>query len=323
MTKQIRVGLIGARGHVGKELLPLLLSHPHVDLNCVSSRELAGQNISVLAANYEGDLQFENLSPESVAQKQLDACFLALPNGYSYEFVQALEGQSSQSIIIDLSGDHRFDDHWTYGLTEYNRDDLKKANRISNPGCYATAMQLAIRPFLDLIDSAPVCFGISGYSGAGTKPSAKNDQKVLKDNLLPYALANHLHEEEVSRHVQTAVHFSPHVASFFRGISMTVRLTFSHSIEYAEVMQRLNQAYQNEALVKVMPEIPEVKHNANQHFAVVGGATLADQGKRLVLVSTIDNLLKGAATQAIQNMNLACGFDELLSIPMNSNEVSA
>ncbi len=316
--KKLKTGLIGARGHVGKELIPLLLNHPQVELELVSSRELEGQPLQVMVPEVESTLHFRNVSPDELAQAGLDVCFLALPNGYAAEFVQAMEAASPQTCLIDLSGDHRFDSQWVYGLSEYQRDALQGARRISNPGCYATGMQLAIRPYLDWLAEPPVCFGVSGYSGAGTKPSPKNDLNVLRDNLLPYALANHLHEEEVSHQMNQPVRFSPHVAQFFRGISLTIHLGFREAVDYAQAMQRLRDAYANEPLVRVSEEIPEVKANAGRHHAVVGGVTLADSGRRIVVVATLDNLLKGAATQAVQNMNLAFGLDELAGIPVEA-----
>ncbi len=312
--KTLKAGLIGARGHVGKELIPLLLAHPQVELELISSRELEGQPVQAMVPEAVSDLHFRNVGPEELARAGLDVCFLALPNGYASEFVQAVEQGSPDTCLIDLSGDHRFDDAWVYGLSEYQRLALAGARRISNPGCYATGMQLAIRPYLDWLAEPPVCFGVSGYSGAGTKPSPKNDLNVLRDNLLPYALANHLHEEEVSHQMNQPVHFSPHVAQFFRGISLTIHLRLQSAVTYAQAMQRLREAYENEPLVQVSEEIPEVKANAGRHHAVVGGLTLGDAGQRLVLVATLDNLLKGAATQAVQNMNLAFGFEELTGI---------
>ncbi len=312
----LKAGLIGARGYVGRELIPMLLAHPQVELELVSSRELEGQPVQAMVPDAQSDLVFSNTGPEALARAGLDVCFLALPNGYASEFVQAIEAGSPHTCLIDLSGDHRFDAEWVYGLSEYQRQALAGARRISNPGCYATGMQLAIRPFLEWLSVPPVCFGISGYSGAGTKPSPKNDTRRLQDNLLPYALANHLHEEEVSHQMSQPVRFSPHVAQFFRGITLTVHLEFDRPMEYAQVMNRLRQRYQDEALVRVSEEIPEVRDNAGRHHAMVGGVTLGDAGRRAVLVATLDNLLKGAATQAVQNMNLAFGLDELTGIDL-------
>lgn len=315
MSKK-KVGLVGARGYVGQELIPMVLAHQELELVFVSSRELDGQPLKNHYQDCDTELCFRNLGPVEVAESGADVVFLALPNGYAAEYVNQLEDKKPETLVIDLSADHRFDDSWVYGLVETNRDKIAGATRISNPGCYATAMQLAIHPFLDLLAAPPVCFGISGYSGAGTTPSPKNNPERLKDNILPYALANHIHEEEVSHQLGYPVHFSPHVASFFRGLTITTRLLFNEAQDYHALIQRLDKAYSGEALVKFISDVPEVRDNAGEHFAVIGGATLADKGKRLVLVSTIDNLLKGASTQAMQNLNVALGYKELTGIPV-------
>ena len=130
----------------------------------------------------------------------------------------------SETVIVDLSADHRFDDAWYYGLPELTRHAIAANARISNPGCYATAMQLAIAPLTDQLAGPPQCFGVSGYSGAGTTPSDKNNPDKLRDNLMPYALVDHVHEREVSRQLGMPVEFMPHVAPHFRGITMTVNL---------------------------------------------------------------------------------------------------
>lgn len=292
--------------------MSVLATHPNAELVFASSREQAGQPIKNTVKNWPDEQTFSVVQAEDLKQMDLDVCYLALPNGYARPYVSALEGSDCQ--LIDLSGDHRFDDEWTYGLPEHNRAAILSAKYICNPGCYATAMQVAIRPFLDILDSPPACFGISGYSGAGTKPSPKNDPQHLHENILPYALANHLHEAEVSRQLEQPVHFSPHVASFFRGISMTVNLNLSEQLDYTDAMQRLDNAYENEPLITVSRDIPEVTQIRDQHGVIVGGVTIAQGGRRVVLVSVLDNLLKGAATQAVQNMNLLSGLPELTGI---------
>src|SRR5262249_671892 len=133
------------------------------------------------------------------------------------------QGQGT-SVIVDLSADYRFDDNWTYGLPELvPRKNLTDATRISNPGCYATAAQLAIAPLLEELRGPPTAFGVSGYSGAGTKPSPKNDVDLLKDNLLAYSLTDHIHEREISNQLKADVGFIPHVAVWFQGIHVSIK----------------------------------------------------------------------------------------------------
>lgn len=309
------VGIVGARGHTGAELIRLIAAHPQLQLGFVSSRELAGQRVADQHADYAGELQFENLDADAVAAKGVDAVILALPNGLSAPFVTALDAARLDTVIVDLSADHRFEGSWYYGLPELGRGDYLGQKHISNPGCYATAMQLAISPLLKQLAGPPQCFGVSGYSGAGTSPSDKNNPELLRDNLMPYALTNHVHEREVTAHLRVPVEFMPHVAPHFRGITMTVNL-WLNEVHTREQIQALYQAfYADEPLVEVIDEAPWVSRIAGRHGVQIGGFDVAPGGKRVVVVATLDNLLKGAATQAMQNLNLALGLDELASIP--------
>ncbi|MET0550740.1 MAG: N-acetyl-gamma-glutamyl-phosphate reductase, partial [Xanthomonas sp.] len=217
--------------------------------------------------------------------------------------------------VVDLSADYRFDPAWYYGLPELTRAGYAGQRRISNPGCYATAMQLAIAPLREQLAGPPQCFGVSGYSGAGTTPSDKNNPALLHDNLMPYALTDHMHEREVSAQLGVPVEFMPHVAAHFRGITMTVNLWLQQPLKLEAVQQRYRTRYAGEPLIEVVDEAPWVSRIAGRHGVQLGGFTLAPGNKRLVLVATLDNLLKGAATQAMQNLNLALGVDELTSIP--------
>ena len=315
------IGIVGARGHTGAELIRLIGNHPQLELVFVSSRELAGQRVSEHIAGWSGELRYENLGHEQVAAKAADAVVLALPNGKAMDFVAAIDAQAPETVIVDLSADFRFNEDWYYGLPELTRGGYAGQKRISNPGCYATAMQLAITPLLDRLAGPPQCFGVSGYSGAGTTPSDKNNTELLHDNLMPYALADHMHEREVSRHLGVPVEFMPHVAPHFRGITMTVNLWLDQPVKVEAIRELYRQRYAGEALMKVLDEAPWVSHIAGKHGVQIGGFTVAPGGKRVVLVATLDNLLKGAATQAMQNLNLAFGFNELASIP--SEETAA
>jgi len=309
------LGIVGARGHTGAELIKLVATHPRLQLAFVSSRELAGKPLADHHPEYKGELHYENLDADAVAAKGVDAVILALPNGLAAPFVAAIQAARPETVIVDLSADYRFDGQWYYGLPELTRGRYQGQKHISNPGCYATAMQLAIHPLLDLLAGPPQCFGVSGYSGAGTSPSDKNNPELLADNLMPYSLTNHMHEREVSAQLGVPVEFMPHVAPHFRGISLTANLWLNRAQTREQIVERFQQAYAAEALVEIMDEAPWVSHIAGRHGAQVGGFTLAPGNKRVVVVATLDNLLKGAATQAMQNLNLALGIDELTSIP--------
>jgi len=314
-VKTFTLGIVGARGHTGAELIKLVAAHPNLQLAFVSSRERAGQRLADHHPEITGEVQYENLDADAVAAKGVDAVILALPNGLAAPFVAALEAARPDTVIVDLSADYRFEGSWYYGLPELTRTQYNGEKHISNPGCYATAMQLAIHPLLDLLAGPPQCFGVSGYSGAGTTPSDKNNPELLADNLMPYALTNHVHEREVSAHLRVPVEFMPHVAPHFRGITMTVNIWLNQLQTREQIVARFADAYAGEPLVEVVDDAPWVSRIAGRHGVQVGGFTVAPGGKRVVVVATLDNLLKGAATQAMQNLNLALGIDELTSIP--------
>lgn len=311
-----RIGIVGARGYVGSELIRLVAAHPQFELAFVSSREREGQRLRDHEAGYRGDLAYVAYGPEAAAAQGVDALVLALPNGKAAPFVTAIESQAADTVVVDLSADYRFDDGWYYGLPELTRARYEGQRRISNPGCYATAMQLAVAPMLDALEGPVQCFGVSGYSGAGTTPSDKNDPDKLRDNLMPYALTGHVHEREVTRQLRHAVEFMPHVAPHFRGLTITANLHLASVFDRSQVVARYRDRYASEPLVRVADAPPWVSSIAGTHHVDIGGFTLADDGRRLVVVATEDNLLKGAATQALQNLNLAFGLPEATGIPL-------
>lgn len=304
--KKKKIGVIGARGHTGAELLRILGNHPDVDVSFAGSRELAGRPVPQIDG-----LTFENLEPEEVADLDLDAVFLALPNGVSKPFVAAL---SPDTVIVDISADHRFDPEWVYGLPELDRDKISGARRVANPGCYATAIQLTVGPFIDCLDGVPAVFGVSGYSGAGTTPSPKNDPERLADNLMPYSLTGHIHEREAALHLGHDVRFMPHVHPAFRGLLVTSHIPLKRTMTRDDANQRLRDAYLHEPLIELQDETPELRDGANRAGVLIGGVQVSDDGRNAVVVAAEDNLLKGAAVQAVQNLNLALGFDELTGL---------
>lgn len=313
---KFRVGLVGARGYTGAELIKLIDAHPQFELAYVTSRELDGQRVADHNAAFSGALCYSNPSHEQLAQLGADAVILALPNGKAGAIVQVFDAAGVDPVIVDLSADYRFDPSWYYGLPELTRSRYSGQRRISNPGCYATAMQLSIAPMLGVLEGPVQCFGVSGYSGAGTTPSDKNNVELLRDNLMPYALTGHLHEREVPHQLGHPVEFMPQVAPHFRGITMTTNLHLSIAFDLEEIKARYYGKYANEPLVHVQDAAPWVSQIAGKHYVEIGGFTLSADGKRLVVVATEDNLLKGAATQALQNLNTAFGLDELTGIPV-------
>jgi N-acetyl-gamma-glutamyl-phosphate reductase len=310
------IGIVGARGHTGAELIRLISAHPALELAYVSSRELDGQRVDAHVAEYRGELRYTAPAHTDLPKLGADVVILALPNGKAAVCVAAFDDAGVDPLIVDLSADFRFDERWYYGLPELTREKWRGQKRISNPGCYATAMQLSIVPLKDLLAAPPVCFGVSGYSGAGTTPSDKNDPEKLRDNLMPYALTGHLHEKEASFRLGVPVEFMPHVAPHFRGLTVTTNLYLSRKTTRDEVIARFRAAFDGEKLVTVSDEAPWVSRVANRHHVEIGGFAMSAEGKRVVIVATLDNLLKGAATQAMQNINRAIGVDEYTAIPL-------
>jgi N-acetyl-gamma-glutamyl-phosphate reductase len=309
------VGIVGARGHTGAELIRLIAHHPVLELAYVSSRELDGQRVEAHVPEYTGELRYSAPAHEELPALGADVVILALPNGKAGACVEAFDQAGADPLIVDLSADYRFDERWYYGLPELTRGRWRGQRRISNPGCYATAIQLSVAPLKDLLAAPPVCFGVSGYSGAGTTPSDKNDPEKLRDNLMPYSLTGHMHEREASAQLGVPVEFMPHVAPHFRGLTVTSNLYLARPLKRDEVTARFRHAYDAEPLVHVLEDAPWVSHVAGKHHAEIGGFAVAADGRRVVVVATLDNLLKGAATQAMQNINRALGLPELTAIP--------
>lgn len=313
-----KVVVVGARGYTGAELLPLLWRHPEFELVAVGSNSVAGEPVNAHVRGLEGcGLNFSEIRPVSLHDFPADAYVLALPNGYSAGFVEALDAFNPDAVVVDLSADHRFDREWAYGQPERFADRLSGATRIANPGCYATGAQLALAPVREHLLGVPVVFGVSGYSGAGTTPSRKNDPEVLNDNLLPYTLTGHVHEQEISHHLGRGVRFMPHVAAFFRGISLTVSMELDRTISEEELLQRFREFYDSSPLIRVRADIPEVAEVQETHQVILGGFAVSEADPhRVALVSVLDNLLKGAATQALQNLNIALGLDSMLGLDL-------
>ncbi|MEO0422213.1 MAG: N-acetyl-gamma-glutamyl-phosphate reductase [Pseudomonadota bacterium] len=311
-----RVALVGARGHTGSELVQLIDKHPYLTLAAAGSRALAGD---LVRDHYAIDtaLTFEALTPAMLGERdgQFDVVILALPNGQAPAYVEALGTHRELPLVIDLSADHRFDEAWFYGLPELTAKHYAGERLIANPGCYATAMSLVLAPVVQHLRGGVACFGVSGYSGAGTTPSPRNDPDRLRDNLLPYALTDHLHEREVSRHVGLPVAFTPHVAAFFRGISMTVTGWLADAHTPADLASHYADWYAEHPLVTVAEHIPEPRALVGRYGAEVGGFGRGGQGPgRITVVSALDNLLKGAASQAIQNINLGLALPPLTGL---------
>ncbi|MBW0494231.1 hypothetical protein O181_033946 [Austropuccinia psidii MF-1] len=338
---QKKIGLIGARGFTGSQLVSLIDGHPNLSLAHVSSRELAGKKLE----NYnKSTIIYENLTAKDVGEMeksgQVDAWVMALPNGICKPFVDAIDrvglesstdsSPKPQSVIVDLSADYRFEKDWVYGLPElYNREKIQTSNRISNPGCYATNIQLLLAPILPYLEQTPTVFGVSGYSGAGTQSG--NRPKVTPEDLQhairPYSLTDHIHEREASHHLSRLrknndsgnlhIAFVPAVAPWFSGIIATASVPLSKTFTARELNEIYEKAYKGQKLLKWKRDgIPGVREIEQKHGWIGGGLQVHSSGNRVVIVGVLDNLLKGAATQCIQNLNLALGLEEYVGIPI-------
>ncbi|KZT18733.1 bifunctional acetylglutamate kinase/N-acetyl-gamma-glutamyl-phosphate reductase [Neolentinus lepideus HHB14362 ss-1] len=345
-TEPKRLALIGARGYTGQALIGLLSTHPYLDLTHVSSRQLAGRPLE----NYsKSSVTYSNLSVEDVERMEkdgeVDAWVMALPNGACKPFVDAVDRGAKErkigegSVVIDLSADYRFEEAWTYGLPElYGRHAIRASKRISNPGCYATSSQLLIAPLLKYVNRAalPTVFGVSGYSGAGTIATNDTDgrpvtlPKVTPESLAggirAYALTDHIHEREAGHHLThllagptnpLKIAFVPNVAPWFSGILSVLSMPLSKKVSAKEVVQLYEEKYGGESLITIKKEVPALPDVQNKHGWTVGGFQVHSEGDRAVVVGGLDNLLKGAATQCLQNLNLALGYEELAGISIN------
>lgn len=308
----IRVGLIGARGYVGRELIGALDGDDRFDLTFASSRAMAGKRLSstpgLSGLKRFGDLEAEALSPEEAAGRSVDVAVLGLPNGLAAPYVDALEGSGFGGIVIDLSADYRHREGWTYGSPELTGETIACAKRIANPGCYATAANLALRPFKDDIEDRVSVFGVSGFSGAGTTPGPRNDPERLEGNLLPYGFGGHGHEGEIAAATGLDITFAPHVAPFFRGLVVTAMIPLKTSMSAEEAKEKAAAFYANAKAVRVQSSPPEARDVAGTDLCRIGGFAVSGQRPVLTLASALDNLRKGAATQAIENIELALGL---------------
>ncbi|VAW47158.1 N-acetyl-gamma-glutamyl-phosphate reductase [hydrothermal vent metagenome] len=313
-AKVAKIAILGARGYVGIELIQLLDQHPKVKLQAVFSRSYAGKHVQEVVSGFsDAELIYQAGDFSALQAMSLDVLFLALPDGIAREHDElwVSMAQNKGTVIIDLSADYRFDDTWIYGQPETYADKLKQAKLIANPGCYATGIQMGLRPLLPYLQDAdndvPTAFGISGYSGAGTTPSDKNNPARLADNLLAYKSTGHTHEKEVSHVLQHTIRFMPHVAAHFRGIHLTLSGKLNLTLTERELYELFNNFYAEMPLIEVQQQPPEIQQISRKHQLIVGGFSTSDtEHGHFVLNVCLDNLMKGAATQAVQNMNLAC-----------------
>ncbi|MGV6820097.1 MAG: N-acetyl-gamma-glutamyl-phosphate reductase, partial [Parvularcula sp.] len=297
--KRWKVGLVGARGYVGRELLRLMAKDPRLELSFATSRQFEGHRVGEIFPDAPYDIKFVRTDPAQLATADVDVVVLGLPNGFAAPFVDAIDAAHPDTKIIDLSADYRHQKGWVLGLADLCPENIAGQRRIANPGCYATAAILALYPIRERIVGTSSIVGISGYSGAGTTRSEKNDPRHIKDNIIPYAFSGHGHQEEIHRATGVPVRFLPHVAPFFRGLMTTICAPIAPGVSTRDVVAAYRTAYRDRLAVKVQDAPPQISDVASRPIAVIGGASVDTQSRTLAVTCALDNLLKGAASQAM------------------------
>jgi len=302
----IRIGIIGASGYTGFELVKLLESRKDVSLVCLNSETSSGTSVKDLYPEYNSNLSFTNYSLEEINDLAPDIVFLAMGDGFAESARNILKCK-----IIDLSKDLRFSRDAIYGLPELHREQIKTAPIVANPGCYATGCILSALPIVKNELSERIIFDCkSGYSGAGRKPSYNNNPKNYSDNVLPYKITTHPHRTEIQKYLGFDIlSFTPHVVPLFRGILCTTHIILKKTIQTDDVIRLYQEFYQNEPFVKIVNYLPEIHDTLRNNYCCIGGFEV-DECNQLVIIATLDNLRKGASGQAIQNMNLMFGLEE-------------
>lgn len=324
----IKAGIVGGAGYTGGELLRLLVHHPNVEVAFVHSKSQAGKPVYQVHKDLLGDtdLYFTNELALDV-----DVLFLCVGHGEAKKFVAA-ENLPQSIKIIDLSQDFRwnesinkanveaYDRMFVYGLPELQREQIKAAQNIANPGCFATAIQLALLPLAEqnLINQQVHVSGITGSTGAGQSLSATSHYSWRDGNISNYKVLNHQHLNEIRRtlagmqaHELPSINFVPYRGPFTRGILCTSYLHSDLSLDDARQMYK--SFYRSHPFVTVTDETPDLKQVTNTNKCLLH---LDKQGENLLMTSLIDNLLKGASGQAVQNMNLMFGLDETAGLKL-------
>ena len=339
---KIKVAIIGASGYTGVELMRILVGHPEVELTAVTSRQYVGQPVAELFPSLRDvvDLKFMDNQVAEIAGLA-DLVFTALPHKTAIEVVAELH--KSGKKVVDLSADYRFSEQklyekWyqphtapkllaeaVYGLPELFRDQIPSARVVGNPGCYPTSVILPLAPILPLglvdPDATIVIDAKSGTSGAGRSLNLGSLYCEVNENFKPYKVANHRHQPEMMEQLGRAsgvvpkLLFVPHLLPVNRGILSSIYLPLSRDVTATEIEEALAAAYGNETFVRLLPagSLPTLNAVRGSNYCDIGYVLAPDQ-RSLILFSAIDNLVKGAAGAAIQNMNLMLGLPEEMGL---------
>jgi len=334
----LRIGVVGASGYTGSELIRFLVTHPDdVKLTAITSETYAGQNISHFHPNLRGllDLQFESLDVEVVSRKA-DIVFLGLPHKSSMNYAPKFLDFGVK--VIDFSADYRLKDvkayekayqehtspdllkEAVYGLPELHRDEIQMARLVANPGCYPTGAILAVLPAIktDYVDNNIIVIDSkSGISGAGKTPAEATHFPNRYDNFTAYNVGTHRHTPEINQELSLAIGkdisvcFVPHLVPMTRGILTTAYLRLEKPISTGEFLGLYSDFYKDEPFIRVLDEgeLPQTQAVRGSNFVDIGLKVLKELNT-LVVISAIDNLTKGASSQALQCMNIMAGFKE-------------
>lgn len=332
-----KISVVGASGYTGAELLRLLAGHGGVEITSVTSRQYAGQPVGEQFPSLRGcvELDFELLDPAVLAANS-DVVFTAVPHQTAMALVPELLGAGAR--VVDLSADFRLADagiyaDWyqehtapqllreaVYGLPELFRPDIAAARLIANPGCYPTCAALALAPLLEAGRIEPETIIIdskSGTSGAGRGAKVASLYCEVNEGFKAYGLPRHRHTPEIEQTLSglagrpVTISFTPHLIPANRGILSTCYATLTAGIDQAELLDAFGDYYAGEPFVRVLPSghLPNIAHVRGSNFCDIGLVT-DERTHRVVVISAIDNLVKGAAGQAVQNMNLMLGLPE-------------
>lgn len=333
----IKTAIFGASGYTGQELTRILLGHPEVKLVAVTSRRFAGQSVSEVFPSLHGltSLKYQNATPAQISNI-CDVVFLALPHGVSMNIAPEFIRKGKK--LIDLSADYRLRDIKTYetwyakhssaelikdavyGIPEIYRQKIKKTKFIANPGCYPTSIILGLAPALKkkLLDvSTIIANSASGVSGAGREPLTGSLFCEVDGGFKAYKVGKHRHLPEIEQELNAlagkkfAISFTPHLLPVKRGILSTIYATLKKNITLSELHSLYSSFYGEEKFVRICPEgiYPNISFVCGSNYCDIGLAVDL-RTKRVIIIAAIDNLIKGAAGQAVQNMNIICGFKE-------------
>ncbi len=335
----IKVAIVGGSGYTGVELTRILHKHPHVEITSITSERNANQRVSDVFPHLRNiSLKYESMNIESILGKA-DLFFLCLPHKTSQDVVARLHNAGKR--IIDLSADYRLkkasiytkwydtEHHYThllkkavYGLPEIWRERIRRASIVANPGCYPVSAILGLAPIIgeEFIDHESIVIDSkSGTSGAGRSPAQPFMYCEVNESVKAYSVTRHRHTPEIEQELSLIsgrkinVTFTPHLMPMDRGILSTIYVTCKKRVTLSTIVERYREYYSNEPFVRVLPEgvHPVTKAVKGTNFCDISVFLDTHAGsRRLIIISTIDNLIKGASGNAVQNMNIMFGFDE-------------